>query len=827
MTERVGRTPLESSLYYQMKVVRRNTEEANKIRDLETTQLHAEITRLRATQAQRPKPARKAAPRVDRIPAPAPVDLDPGAEDGGEDPRDALIPRVDDEEQDDIGPLAPVDADPGAEAGGEDPRDALIPRVEDRAPPPRDEDGEDDIAPPAPVDADPGAEAGGEDPRDALIPRVEDEQQDRKRLDVYHTITRALNNMPAKKRLRLLKQVTPADKLKELRLVSLWARDVKVDRRSLTRGPRGENRRDRKYKYIRKLIIKFLKRPEHSYTCPGKKEFVAVEKVKYQKVILTEFTDVLHQMYNDEYPDHQISLTFFNKTRRAQRYIKVVHFNTTQVCLCIQHQNFTLRLRALGVTDQPDTVVRDYTADAFRTLLGRKTLPATIKCQTWHRIDVAYGDPKEGKTCKKLRLVPSESLKDTFIHNLMADYEKMTEHTQRAQTQHRVVRHLRQNLSAAECTIQMDFAENWMVSYPEEPQSVYYAKEPVTLHPAVIHYRDAEGDIQHSSVALVTDDRKHDSGAILAFLQVLCKFIRDTLPDTIRVIHYCSDSPSSQYRNKSIFSILCKHQQLLGFNATWTYFEAGHGKGPCDGIGAAAKRNADAAVKRKVLIRDAAEFAVEGRRRGGAVHYICVPVVDVMSARDRVPTLAAEQSVRDTMKVHAAVCLLPDHVLSVRDTSCFDVCCWKDSKSIRQCDGWTDHVMFDIPLATVDSDPDAEDDIAPPVQGDDAPPQAQESYDINDFLACVYDDTWYLGQVSTEANDEGEFKVSFMERASSANYQFRWPRSKDTLDISPEDVVMRTCAPTPVGSGRRAALYALPDNVILEVEAKFALHYDA
>ena len=146
----------------------------------------------------------------------------------------------------------------------------------------------------------------------------------------------------------------------------------------------------------------------------------------------------------------------------------------------------------------------------------------------------------------------------------------------------------------------MDFTENWMDSYPEEPQSVYYAKEPVTLHPAVIHYRDVTSETKHHSLALVTNDRRHDTGAILAFLRVIARFIWENLPDTVKMLHYVLDSPSSQYWNISIFSILCKHQQLFdGLAATWTYFEAGHGKGPCDGIGATAKRNADNAVKHR------------------------------------------------------------------------------------------------------------------------------------------------------------------------------------------------------------------------------------
>ena len=70
-------------------------------------------------------------------------------------------------------------------------------------------------------------------------------------------------------------------------------------------------------------------------------------------------------------------------------------------------------------------------------------------------------------------------MKEEFITLMGTEFLTMLAHSFRAQTQHRAVRKLREEMTSAECTIQMDFAENWMVSYPEEPQSVYYAKEPV------------------------------------------------------------------------------------------------------------------------------------------------------------------------------------------------------------------------------------------------------------------------------------------------------------------------------------------------------------
>lgn len=50
-------------------------------------------------------------------------------------------------------------------------------------------------------------------------------------------------------------------------------------------------------------------------------------------------------------------------------------------------------------------------------------------------------------------------------------------------------------------------------------------------------------------------------------------------------VQYVTDSPTSQYRNKYIFGMIANHINLFGISASWQFFEAGHGKGPFDGMG--------------------------------------------------------------------------------------------------------------------------------------------------------------------------------------------------------------------------------------------------
>lgn len=142
------------------------------------------------------------------------------------------------------------------------------------------------------------------------------------------------------------------------------------------------------------------------------------------------------------------------------------------------------------------------------------------------------------------------------------------------------MRNQRENLTEdEEGTLQLDFAQNWLVGFGQEVQSAYYAKDPITVHPGVLHVRIGNR-LLAISLCVVSDDRRHDAGAVLAIVEALILWIKQHYPK-LKVLHFWSDSPSSQYRNISIFSMICRIVEFHGLECTWNYFEAGHGKGPC------------------------------------------------------------------------------------------------------------------------------------------------------------------------------------------------------------------------------------------------------
>ena len=105
----------------------------------------------------------------------------------------------------------------------------------------------------------------------------------------------------------------------------------------------------------------------------------------------------------------------------------------------------------------------------------------------------------------------------------------------------------------------------------------------------------------------MTNDRDYNSGAVFTIIKKLCAYIQEILPH-VKTVHYFTDGPVTQYRNSAVMSIVTRHYELFGLQCSWLYFEAHHGKGPCDGVGAASKRGANLQVLRGREIRSAEQY---------------------------------------------------------------------------------------------------------------------------------------------------------------------------------------------------------------------------
>ena len=215
------------------------------------------------------------------------------------------------------------------------------------------------------------------------------------------------------KRKDLLDQVCSPTKVKRDRVGTTVSKMFSVNVKTVRRKKTGRRLQKREIatRYLR--VLTFLQDPQWSVTYPGKKDMVScrytrftesgkstVWRKKIPKVVLTENLSDLHVIYNRQNPDARVNLKFFTGVRKRSQFIKLLSHAKADVCLCQKHQNYALKLRAIKkytkLTDIPDKLCRDFTADTFNKKLAelRKHIPNTVVYQEWKMTPIPVADPR-------------------------------------------------------------------------------------------------------------------------------------------------------------------------------------------------------------------------------------------------------------------------------------------------------------------------------------------------------------------------------------------------------------------------------------------------
>jgi DNA-binding transcriptional regulator GbsR (MarR family) len=258
-------------------------------------------------------------------------------------------------------------------------------------------------------------------------------------------------------------------------------------------------------------------------------------------------------------------------------------------------------MRALGlnVSKSPDTFIKEHdTNENLREAIEPK-LPDNVKFTSWKK--VVENNKNRWKEVEDI--VPRNKFLE-IIDNQTTDFR---DHVDRVQNQYSEMRKLRENLPENEIVLWMDFAENFLCTSVEAVQSSYWNQSMVSLL-TMVAYFPQQLDQRLQSYVAVSDVLSHNATVVYTILKKLIPQLKTVYP-AMSKIHYLTDSPTSQYRNKTIFKVLTDHNDHFGVGARWNYLESGHGKGPCDGLGASIKRGADMAIRQgKVLIQNAEDF---------------------------------------------------------------------------------------------------------------------------------------------------------------------------------------------------------------------------
>ena len=547
-------------------------------------------------------------------------------------------------------------------------------------------------------------------------------------------------------------------------------------------------------KKLTDAIVAFLERGDNSRVMPGKDDFVNCNGEKVQKHYLNDYIHNLHAKFRAENPNIRVGKTAF--AQRRPKYIIPTSFSSRRTCLCQHHQNMLLKLRAfkaLGVqvSTSPDVFIGNYKDEnAVQELVDK--LPARVNFSHWKRVDV------DGK--KKMKILVVDMEKQKFGELFRKEVESFRGHAKRVQIQYEQLKMLKENLADDEAIVQMDFAENYTCQSLEEVQSAYWNASMVTLHPAVAYYRSEDGQVSHKSRVFISDELGHNSATVFAFIKELIPHLKVMLPQ-IKHIHYYTDSPTSQYRNKTIFYLLSHHKELFGVSASWNFFEAGHGKGPCDGVGGSVKRMADEAVRQqKVTIQDASDFFAwtQQHQSSSSVSFSFVSKETCSAAQSEIERFGELKPVPGTMSVHAVAAISRGKVIT-RETSCHCQQCFTNGRFNPESPClWKQHMLKEFP------------------EGEEVVPV------VGDWVAAAYDDKWYVGKVLAVDLADNDAHISFMQDSTKQPGFIKWPTPADKLWIQFKSVLAVIEPPIPCGKSQRQ--YKLNGDTVSMIESLFTRH---
>lgn len=426
---------------------------------------------------------------------------------------------------------------------------------------------------------------------------------------------------------------------------------------------------------LKKKIQDFFISDVSSVQAPGKKDCITFNKNKMQKRYLTDSIANLYKLFKEKYGN--VSFTTFYKNKPF--WVVRQKLEARNTCLCVKHANFnyifkkmlqTKQISALNtISDLGQSICCDVRSDLclsrmcslcddkLNDILSKDAnMNEKVSYNKWeakfeNRIDKHRKEIKVKITTKSLIISSMQEMRTVFKNSL----KTFLPHHFRAHHQQEEIKFLQSKLSHGEAIINIDFSENYICKYDEEVQSVHFggSRRQLALHTGVMYYKTQNLETECLSFSGVSDDLLHNALSVWAHLKPILTLMVER---KIKVVHFVSDGPTSQYKNKTNFQLFCYFAAYYGIQfSTWNFYEPGHGKSVADGVGGTIKRLADQAVAFGKSITSAKTF-IDNVQKNTKIFLYQVSTTDINEISDLSSKLGDNSvNVPNTMKIRQLI----------------------------------------------------------------------------------------------------------------------------------------------------------------------------
>ena len=396
-------------------------------------------------------------------------------------------------------------------------------------------------------------------------------------------------------------------------------------------------KKEKKDKPTWKVVRDFFS--DNSKPLPNKKD----TGKRYLQRTLQENHNV-YKVYCEKKKIHAVSFATFCRLRPKNVY--TANKTPDRQCICDQCENFRLDRQAAALYNIKG--LESCTADCIRQSLCKVCdKDSNADSNPLDQVDPAYGylncitrncehcgpefvvmeiikqnadlhDPekrvtwkrwewvqKPGTKFRRLEKITHEGTKADLVKQYAADLKGMAFHLFSCNWNYAQFIHCRDNLKPGQLLQVLDFGQNYMNVFQDEPQAVHWDHTQTVIHPIVNYYIGANGELVTEEHVMISSDLKHDKFAVRRFEEESLKRLKAKGFVPERIFQFC-DNCAGQYKSKGPFQFISK----AGIPTIRMFFGARHGKGPADGVVGRVKMMVTRAVKcREVVIRNAEEFA--------------------------------------------------------------------------------------------------------------------------------------------------------------------------------------------------------------------------
>lgn len=554
---------------------------------------------------------------------------------------------------------------------------------------------------------------------------------------------------------------------------------------------------------LKKNVQDFFERDDITRMTAGKKEYISFKKEKKQKRYLLDSMISLHEKFLSTAAYH---LSYQSFCRLKPFWVIKPKVDDRDTCACKKHLNFEYIVTALAnakviepkssnelikgmCCKQMDSkcLLRECMNCKHQNIQAGEFTNKLVPFSQWTTVSTKVVIKGTEKTIKKSTKTTTPTALVEIYNKLHGSLNDFLTHSGNIFHQYNEISSLKSSLGLNEVLFHIDFSQNYECKFEQEIQSFHFggSRTQITLHTGVLYLKDKSGIVTPHSFCTFATSLCHDYNGIWAHLKPVFNWLKTLTNEEITTIHFLSDGPFTQYKNKYMFYIISNFLTKFVPNikySSWNYSESGHGKGAPDGIGGRLKSMADQVVAEGRDVSDITSLIGVLKEKCPGI-YLTEVTEDEIQEVKTLFSMVNLQSFSGTQNVHQVVYNSNDPYLYFNKLSCFR--CFPD---VMPC------IHYHIGKCY-------------PRENDNIKSGSLNSV-INTWVAVVYDNQWLPGMIKKK-NGENIF-VHYMK--SIGPNRFIWPNIEDTDMVNLNSILCFIKGMPELTSSAGRVIYSLVEN---------------